>query len=372
VKFQSKQDSIFLLTEAEDCDISRASYDIRLSSAEFLADDNVVGITVDRVAFHQIYDIAKTLLNTHGYVDNLENILAIIDQMSIGMRAKTHSKAPPQAKSLLPCITTKLPEKKRIGELLRRFYQEVEAYEAELAKLQGKPQQKNSTRDLNEKKFLFEMDRLKLENEELKQKMTTLSQEVNHLRSLRLQSDPSPASQDLLPPQIRTGKVREVDLFERSVAIKMGHKTVSTSLLHVHVIPTVDDPCLIYLDNGRVKSVYFYQSQGRSPRPEIAKVLFADGEVCKIRNQRREVSRIEARNEEEVLLLKSIKRGDRLLLFYIDTHLIRFDPIRELNEHHFCDLMQEAIAKQQLSEPYIEGLKLTIDETKEERIDEGA
>ncbi len=372
MKYQSSDGSVFIITEEGECDFSRASYDARLSSSEYLESENVFSVTLDRVAFHNVYQVAKTLLESHGYVGNFENILAVIDQMTFAVRARTSSRDNSIAKIQFPTIATKLPEKNQVSELLSQFYKEIEAYEAQLTLLQTQKKNELGEKNESQKKLNQRVSKLEKENDQLRVKVAELSKELLFEKNQNRQASRAISSQNLLPPQMRLGKVRDIEISNRSIVIKVGQKMVSVPMLQINLIPDVDDPCIVYMDQGRIKGVFFYMSKGQVLTPEVADVLVVEGEGCKVRNSLRNTYVIDSRNEEEADLIRTLKRGDRLLIYRLKNHLIKFQKVPYVSAHTFTDKVQQDIAKHQLGEVYYQGIALNIEESEKREIDEGA
>ncbi|NIP52026.1 bZIP transcription factor, partial [candidate division KSB1 bacterium] len=119
-----------------DADLSRASVNEDLSAVGYDTDGKFFYITMDKVLFSDPASLIKTVLDAHGFVPNLENILACLDSFTFAVYARTSNKGDNDAtisrvNEYFPGIRFELPQKNKIGKILQSFYDELAKYESQ-------------------------------------------------------------------------------------------------------------------------------------------------------------------------------------------------------------------------------------------------
>ena len=101
-----KQAGVYI--NASDIDVTDAALDPGLSKVWTDEATGEIVVSVERVLFDSLLDISARYLEPHGYSLNLENLLATIDSMRMGVFANTTSKPGSDgrsiAKKLIPVL----------------------------------------------------------------------------------------------------------------------------------------------------------------------------------------------------------------------------------------------------------------------------
>ena len=353
---QLEDESIQVTVEPSEADLRQADYDVRLSGAGRDDTRSLVYTTVDRIAYRPAPEIVDTVLDANGFALNLENALASIDELRIGYRVRMAKNQPPADETpvgdtYVPALTLRLPTKNRVGPLLAKFYAEVDSYQAELARLREERGRASGGQRKEVDALKRERDELAEQNRILQEKLDDMTRELNLVKKAHAEATKALAAQHMLPSQVRTATVHEVDLSARYVALKSGRKVFSVPLVALWVFPRQDDPCLVSIQDGEVVGVFFHEGAQTPPGTVLGEVLHvADGKV-KIRDDNRRTRVIAAQNPAEVELINQLRRGHRVLLFLHENQLIRFTPCTTMDPEAFTRAVQESIAKWELSSP---------------------
>lgn len=107
-----------VISEDNGIDLTKAEINKNLSAVAFDNDDKFFYMTVDKILFSDPASAIRTVLEAHGYVPNLENILSCLDSFKFAAYVKTANKTnletnPVKAQEYLPCIKFELPQKKQ-------------------------------------------------------------------------------------------------------------------------------------------------------------------------------------------------------------------------------------------------------------------
>ncbi|NRA63269.1 MAG: hypothetical protein HRU19_02230 [Pseudobacteriovorax sp.] len=321
--------SSILFNDHEDILLDKASLSLGLSDSNFNEDTGEFFVTIDRALFKSPLEIITTVLEAHGFLQNLENILACLDQLKFGVVATSGGKVSKEglvAKNYLPAISFKMPQKSITGYSLKKFYQEVEAYELAIKELQDNPEKKTPSK--SNKKDLVET------NKELEAEVKTLKQEIDSLNNLLQKAVKSEAyanqalaSQNILPTQMRLGVVRDIDVGNRVVIVKSSRTTVNLPLTLCELLPNVGDKCLIQIDSGVVTGCYFYETTGERLKPILCEIIMHQNQIVKVRDTSRRTWLVSPQNDIERDSLSRLKKKDFVLLYVVDGQILRFQNI---------------------------------------------
>lgn len=346
-----KRDTEQVIINNEDIDLSRANVTESLSATDFDEQTQSFYVTIDKIMFKRLHEIVQAVLEANGYVLNLENLLACFDNLVFGSRVRLSPKeldSPcPSPKAYLPCIQFNLPSKSKVGSILKLFYKEIETYESELARLQGEdPKKKTKGKTSSElteeiKQLKQTIKTLEVENKELKQNLNSISR--SHANA-----EKAIVSQNLLPPNLRLAKVREVSFDDRIVQLKSGRSSFSLPITMLELIPEAGDSCLVHIENGQVKGAFFYESKGVPLKPSIAQILLANAEICKLRDVNRNMWVLTAKNDAERQLFSSLKRGMKVILFILNGQIIKLERAEDSPSTRFISRVNERITSFQL------------------------
>jgi hypothetical protein len=368
--FDSKDKESIVITDETRADIDGAKWNKQLSYMGHNTQLDAFEGTIDKLIFKDLNDLVTKVLEANGYVLNIENMLACLDQFKIGVRTalndnQEEGEGPIKIKHYMPCVQFFLPSKKSSGKLLSVFYREIEAYEAKITDLE-----KSKTR--RPKSQADDPLTLKRENQELRQeinalrhKIKELSRELHGMKRSNDQASRTIEVQKLLPPNIRTGSVRSIDLDKRSVLVKSGRTSINVLLKDLGGIPHLNAKCLVRIVEGQVTGAFLYEKPAEPFTKRIADVLFYSKEGLKVRDQLRNDWVVSAKKLEQMGIKEIFVRHERVLLKIHSTRLISIESLARVNEDLFTEITFEQIAKGQLNAHYGEAQLVNVDSKKD-------
>jgi hypothetical protein len=350
VVFPPKKTVECVIAEMDQVDLSRANYTAELSSIGIDEVKEHFHVTWDRASFHKPLDIISKVLDANGYALNFENLIACLDSAILGARVRVSDDEhiPRKAKAFIPCFSFEMPKKNRIGFLLKKFYKEIEHYESELARIrEGDPAHPGKA---NREHIKQEIERLQRENAQLTSRLQELTSRL--AESVRSQAHVTKAleKQNIIPPGLKSGVVRDLSLVERTVTLKAGRTHYTIPLVLLLEIPKPGEPCLIKFKDDTVTNIYCYEQQGRPFHQEIGEVLFVGEKSCKIRDSHRKNILWQALNDSEIQQLRTLKRGNKVILYSIDDIAIKISLVLDPDAERIKSGVQEKIALFQLEQ----------------------
>lgn len=345
-----------IVTDEKECDLSRATYTATVSSIGVDEGKHFFWATMDKVLFKHPVEVITTVLQANGYVVNLENLLGCLEKMTFAIRTKPtnklNKKQQPVVRNFNFCVHFPLPEKKRVGELLKLFYEEIEAYESALATLQGKSLSKGgSKKELTVAELREENAALHGENEALKAELKAMANKLAELKHRNEHASATIESQNLLPDKMRIAKVRAINVEERHVALKSAGTTFHVPLATLPTVPEVGTKCLVHVEAGMVKGAFFYEKAGIPYKIRLGEVLHVKQDVCKLRDDSRRTWILRARNDFEQEQIRKLRRETKLLLYLFKNTIVRFEECQWSNTAIHEQLVEEAITTQEITKP---------------------
>lgn len=346
-------------------DLSRAMYSPSLSSTSMDEETRTFYVTMDKVTFKKPLEIITAVLDANGYALNLENILACFDEFTVAARVQLTSRksgdGTPLAKDFMPCIQFQLPDKEKVGPVLQRFYSEIENYEDQLAQLAQKSVtriKQNPKKDLSENSK--DLERLKDDNSKLKAQVEELSARLAEAAKFQANANKALASQNIMPPNLRLATVREINWEERTVLVKVARTAYLVPMCLLFTLPKPGDSCLLHLEDGKLLGAFCLGRESTRWRLEEAHVLAIENSSCKLRDARRKIHTIPAKNEEEKRLFQGFRRHEKLVVYIFGEHIVRIEKLADIGHRQHLHRVQEAIACHQLQEQVAEEARQEI------------
>lgn len=331
----------------ESVDVSAASWDQSLSQVIVDESTGELCASIDRMIFESPTEIGVRFLEPHGFNLNLENLLACLDSMRVGVIAKvTGSKradGKENAKKIAPAMYMRLPVRTAKGPLLSRFYEEISKYEAELTRLQQYEAQSRramqaAVKDDSGRAAVLQLQR---DNELLREEVERLSRKVGQLTAA-IESVPIHSAQSTLPPGVRLSTVRQVKEQDNLVFINGESGQYTFPLSRLNGTPNVGSRALALHEGGVVRSVWVFDPTPRPFQWNLAEVLFSDGGRIKVRTIDRSELVLETKDQQ------AVARGDQILLQTSGDTVIAW--------HNFVSTRNSEIANQ----VYEEQTKLNV------------
>lgn len=337
----------------EHTDLSEAHFDPGLSGVDFEEKLGRFWATYDRVAFQSPARIARTLLKAHSFQDNLENVLATLDSLSLGYRVllapESLDAAQPSAQTFMPCVQAQLPDRKVRGPLLEAFYEEVAVFEEEILRLrQAEADALKRGEEQGQKGRGQALADARAEADALRHELARMSKKLKNLEVLSRESGPPQAQ---LPSDLHIARVQGIEAQRRVIHLKVGRKaTLELSSQKLCFLPEIGEKGLVKVLDGEVEQVLFFDPSPRRPKVQQdlgvvthsrqGRLLFRDG-------QRRQHS-LKAESLEEHQLMAKVRRGDRLLVWSVAGEAVAFRPWVTPESKQWWMPVQEQVVLQQI------------------------
>jgi len=312
-------------------DLSRASLNGSLSAVDYDHENKFFYITIDKVMFTDPVSTIRTVLDAHGYIANLENILSCLDSFVFAAHARVPSgdaaeKGVTRIGDYLPCLRFELPQRNRVGSLLQSFYDEIARFEARVGDDRTAPWSPDP--DLGRLKNLkAELAELRDENRELQEQVSLLTRQLSREQKSLSRASKALDSQRMLPDNARIGRVEKVDLKRRQVQVKCQRQVIDIPTHMLDRVPEYQARCLVTLDaagDAPTGVVFFGDEQLADLENRTAELLYVDGDSFKARDSHRNEFQIRAVNELEAATIAGLRRGMQVVLSLADGFVVRF------------------------------------------------
>jgi hypothetical protein len=349
-----------VIWDQHEADLSKASISKNLSAVGYDNEEKYFYITIDRVLFSDPVSTIKTVLDAHGFVPNLENILSCLDSLVFSVHTTSTDKdntgsAPLKVNEYLPCIRFELPQKNRVGDTLQSYYDEIAKYETKTSDNTAIPWSQNPEVKKN-KGLIEEIKALKESNKELQDQVNALTYQLSKEQKSLSRASRALDSQRVLPDNTRIGRVEQVDLKRRMVKVKCQRKVIDIPTHMLDKVPDFQARCLVIMDEGEdipVGIIFLNNEELGNLEKRTAKLLYIEGDTFKARDSMRNDFQIKAVNEMEAATIKSLSRGMKVIISIADGYIVRFSVLGSTNPGQFRDHVQEqyivyGIARNQL------------------------
>lgn len=338
-----------VIAEDNGTDLSTADINKSLSAVGFDSDDKFFYMTVDKVLFSDPVTAIKTVLEAHGYVPNLENILSCLDSFKFAAYIKSANKAdtlPIKVQEYYPCIRFELPQKKKVGPILQSYYDELAKYESKLSD----PNQMSWSLDpavKNAKDLKNEIRQLKEENKELREQVSELTYQLSQEQRSLSRASKALDSQRVLPDNAKICRVEDVDLKRRKIKVKCNRKEVDIPTHMLDRVPDFQARCLITFDESGDEPlgiIFFSSEELGNLEKRTAELLYVKGDTFKARDSKRNEFQIKAVNPIEAATIKKLSRGMKVVISISDGYVVRFSVLGSTDGQTFrCQIQEEFI-----------------------------
>lgn len=337
-----------LFTSQDDIVVSDASLAPELTKVWTDEDQGQIAVSVDRLVFDSIPDIAARYLEPNGFSLNLENILAVIDSMRIAVFAGVSSRQVSNmnvAKKILPAVYMQLPRKSDVGSILKKFYSEIGRYEAELGRLQdaelrARKVADSSIKDESVKKIV---DSLQTENLSLRADLERLQ------RKLAAAESQVQASLQMQDPTVINGLkeyvVRSVRIQEGAVLFKADDTQFSYPLKDVGGTPVVGAKAIGFHGGRNTPAVWVYNPPPTPFIERLATAVAVDGRKVKLRFDSRAERLVTVASDQAIPT-----RNAKILGRFSGEHLVTLSLVSADGSTRIADLVFEEQTKRQLDE----------------------
>jgi hypothetical protein len=339
-----------VISEQDLVDLSRASINKNLSVVDFDNDDKFFYITIDRILFSNPISTIKTVLDAHGFVPNLENILSCLDSFSFAVHASSSGRgdadsSPVKVNDYYPCIRFELPKKNKVGEVLQSFYDEIAKYGTGVADPR-KLSSRTGPEIKKNKDLIEEIRKLKNTNRELNQQISDLNYQLGREQKSLTRASRALDSQRILPDNAKICRVENVDLKRRIVQIKSNRQLIDVPTHMLDRVPELQARCLVTFDQVEASPVgilFFDNQEFGSLEKRTADLLYVVGSTFKARDSMRNEFQIKALNEMEAASINSLRRGMKVVISIADGYVVRFSVLASTDPDYFSNRMQEQL-----------------------------
>ncbi len=328
------KEKLTVISQSSEANLSKASLNLDLSAVEYETNQKFFYVTIDKVLFSNPVTTICTVLEAHGFVANLENILSCLDSFVFSIRAKATENPSSNSTELdvseyLPCVRFELPEKNRIGTILQSFYNEIARHQSQ--KYGPELLQKGHSEELKSNKSLAKVvEKLTSENKSLMQQVSLLTDQLIAEKMAASQAAIANNSSDLLPANTKICRVEHVDLKRRIVKVKSLKKLIDIPTHMLDRVPSFKSRCLITFDeddNIPIGILFFDNAEMANLEKRTADLLYVEDDTFKARDSKRNDFQIMAVNPMEQATIKSLRRGMKILISVVDGYIVRFSVL---------------------------------------------
>lgn len=337
-----------VISEDIGVDLTKAVINKNLSAVAFDSDEKFFYMTVDKILFSDPASAIRTVLEAHGYVPNLENILSCLDSFKFAAYIKAANKSDSEATPLkvqeyFPCIRFELPHKNKVGEILQSFYDELSKYETKTSDKGQTPwSQAPETRNLKD-----ENQKLKEENRELREQVSELTYQLSQEQRSLSKASKALDSQRVLPDNAKICRVEAVDLKRRKVKVKCHRKVIDIPTHMLDRVPDYQARCLITFEENEehpLGIIFFNNEELGNLEKRTAELLYVKGDTFKARDSMRNEFQIKAVNPLEAETIKMLSRGMKVVISISDGYVVRFSVLGDTDSQQFkCQIQEKFI-----------------------------
>lgn len=343
--------TLSVISEDNDIDLTKADINKSLSAVAFDSEEKFFYMTIDKVLFSDPATAIRTVLDAHGFVPNLENILSCLDSFKFSAYVKAANKStsestPLKVNEYLPCIRFELPQKNKVGAMLQSFYDELSKYESRLSDNSKTPNALDpahkKAQDLKD-----EIRQLKADNKELREQVSELTYQLSQEQRSLSRASKAIDSQRLLPDNAKICRVEHVDLKKRQVKVKCQRKVIDIPTHMLDRVPEFQARCLITFDESEENPqgiIFFNNEELGNLEKRTAELLYVKGDTFKARDSMRNEFQIKSLNPIESDTIKSLSRGMKVVISISDGYVVRFSVLGDTDSQRFkCQVQEQFI-----------------------------
>ena len=337
-----------VISDKGDADLSKATINKNLSAVDYDSDEKIFYITLDKILFSNPVTTIRSVLDAHGYVSNLENILSCLDSFTFSAYARIPSKdnpdsGPAKINEYFPCVRFELPQKNKVGDILQSFYDEISKYESRTTD-RNNPGRVPEPELINGKGMKAEIDKLKAINNELSEQVSALTYQLSREQRSLSRASKALDSQRVLPDNAKICRVEHVDLKRRLVKVKCYRNVIDIPTHLLDRVPDFQSRCLITFDESEdhpIGIIFFNNEELGSLEKRTAELLYVEGDTFKARDSMRNEFQIKAVNEQEAQTIKSLSRGMKVIISIADGYVVRFSVLGSKMSDEFTTWVHE-------------------------------
>ncbi|MCW8956716.1 MAG: hypothetical protein OQL09_07530 [Gammaproteobacteria bacterium] len=337
-----------VISDRGDADLSKAAINKNLSAVDYDSDEKIFYITIDKILFSNPVSTIRSVLDAHGYVPNLENILSCLDSFTFSAYGRIPNKddsesGPVKINEYFPCIRFELPQKNKVGDILQSFYDEISKYESRTTD-RANPGRALDPELINGKGMKAEIEKLKAINSDLSEQVSALTYQLSREQRSLSRASKALDSQRVLPDNAKICRVEHVDLKRRMVKVKCYRNVIDIPTHLLDRVPDFQSRCLITFEEGEnypIGIIFFNNEELGSLEKRTAELLYVEGDTFKARDSMRNEFQIKAVNEQEAETIKSLSRGMKVVISIADGYVVRFSVLGSKMSDEFTSWVHE-------------------------------
>lgn len=338
------RDKLAVISEQDEADLSKASFNKNLSAVNFDEDGKFFYMTMDKALFSDPVTTIRTVLDAHGFVPNLENILSCLDSFNFSIHTRVPGNgdsetSPAKIQEYLPCIRFELPQKNKVGDILQSFYDEIAKYESKATGARNNAWASNPEMKMN-KDLKAEINSLKAANADLNNQLRALAYQLGAESRASRAGD----SQRLLPGNAKLGRIDQLDLKLRKVTVKCRRKLIDIPTHMLDRVPDYGARCLVTFhedEDTALGIVFFSNEELGDMEKRTAELLYVKGDSFKARDSFRNEFQIKAVNPIEAETIGSLSRGMKVVISISDGYVVRFSQLGSKDSEQFKSRVHE-------------------------------
>jgi len=337
-----------VISQQDDADLSSASFNSKFSAVDFDDEGKFFYMTMDKALFSDPVSTIRTVLDAHGFVPNLENILSCLDSFNFSIHTRVTDKDDAEISAFkvqeyLPCIRFELPQKNKVGDILKSFYDEIAKYESRTTNA-GKNTWPSDPELQKSKTLKAENIALKAEIKELREQVSALTYQLSIEQKSLSRASRALDSQRVLPDNAKICRVEHVDLKQRKVKVKCNRRVIEIPTHMLDRVPDYQARCLVTFDEEEdlpLGIIFFDNEELEDLEKRTAELLYVKGNSFKARDSMRNEFQIKAVNPMEAATIASLERGMKVVIAISDGYVVRFSVLGAKDTEQFKNHVHE-------------------------------
>lgn len=319
---KSKNQS-YIAMASHDCDLSQALYDPKLSEANFEEESHLFYSTFDYLQHSSLVDRIKKILEAHGYVLNLENILYCIERLWFVNFVELGLLSQKKASNFMPGVYFNLPQKGKAGYLVNLFYDEIHA------SIQAQKHEVKSSEQifLEDQSLLVKQQKDRIA--QLEKQVAMLLDQVSEQGGGFFKRKEEIKVDDLEKKDLIFCHIESVNFDERHVLAKDKKSSYKIPFYLLNFLPTKDDPCFVKLDKNKEVICLMFPFVSHNPLTQVAaKITNIMSRHFRVSCKHHGFWQLKIDNEVEYLLLKECHVNQEVVALFSEQNLVKILPLK--------------------------------------------
>lgn len=316
----------------------------------FVGEDSETGdfiVTLDKLIEENLAELCVKVLSIKGFSENLENMLASLDQAKFGLRVESTSEEVDRISNYTYCMSIPSPSKNIQGPLLNKFYVEIQSYQKKLLDLKKETDKKEAQRKTQTVTELREENKkLKMENINLKDQVKELNTKLEKalINTIQIKPESIPSGIE----KFRVARVTHIDLYKKTIELKSDKNAFSFPMKKLSVMPKLNTKCLVHFLDGIIVDLFFYDGNIEKLDLVLAHVVTVSTTAIKIRDVQRNLLIIELKTREDYDQARQLTRNLPIVIFKYQNVTIKWEKLANIKKSREL-VVQEEFYRQEIS-----------------------